>query len=90
MIVIGKIINTNHQGNEEEKVENEDDELAFEDVDINTRAKEVPQADCETKTFCEVQVEQLIAFSDLQFTIYSHIYWKCLLLNFKFANSGHI
>ena len=70
MIVIGKIISTYQQGDEEEK----DDELDFDDVEIGTNTKGGGNGNSERKTFCEVQVEQLVAFSDLQFTIYSHIY----------------
>jgi len=54
MIVIGKIISTHQQGDEEEE---KDDELEFDDVEIGTPMKSGAVGSGERKTFCEVQVE---------------------------------
>jgi len=52
MIVIGKIINTYQQ---DDVVDEDDDDMNFDDVDIGNTAAVKGKSD--KKTFCEVQVE---------------------------------
>ena len=69
MIVVGKIISTYEEGS----LQDEDEELEFDENLQVVKGKNKEQQEG-AKIYCEVQVEQLVAFSDLQFTIYSHIY----------------
>ena len=75
MIVIAKVLAVNEQSNDNS------DMLDIDDIDLS--ARQTPQDQEEEKEnntesqkifLCEAMVEQLVAFSDLQFTVYNHIY----------------
>ena len=72
MIVIAKVLAVTEQSND-------DDRGDIDDIDLSVREDQEEQKQEEResgpKTFlCEAMVEQLVAFSDLQFTVYNHIY----------------
>mmetsp|Transcript_30798 Transcript_30798/g.40930 ORF Transcript_30798/g.40930 Transcript_30798/m.40930 type:complete len:107 (-) Transcript_30798:53-373(-) len=70
MIVIAKIVNVEEQVPLDESLNVSEIDLAFDRQD----PEESKQGQKPQTYLCEAIVEQLVAFSDLQFTVYNHIY----------------